>query len=268
MNTCIAEGCPKDIAVKKHSLCRSHYNKLYYYGELPKEVGTHACKSCGGPVPQPAATGPRKSYCTKACQVEVRRTRQREYAREQREAARAARGPRACDWCTKPLPQDAPGMRRFHPDCAKAWTKATHRADNHNRQCTHDGCDRPTRARGMCSMHYKQWARAEGLVKPEPWDDRRKNNHHLRRARMIGNGPYELVTIDALMARDHNTCNVCDEHIDPTLEYPNPMSKSIDHIIAVSRGGEHTMNNTAPSHLICNVRKNDKPLEEARAQHG
>lgn len=268
MNTCIIDACPKEVHVKKHGLCRSHYNKLKYYGRITDVEANTECKRCGQPTPPAKHSGPRPAYCTTECRQQATREASRSRARDTRAAKRTARAPRPCDWCTKPLPQDAPGMRRFHPDCAKAWSKATRKADNHNRQCAHDGCDRPTRARGMCSMHYKQWARAEGLVKPEPWDDRRKNNHHLRRARMIGNGPYELVTIDALMARDNNTCNVCDEHIDPTLEYPNPMSKSIDHIIAVSRGGEHTMNNTAPSHLICNVRKNDKPLEEARAQHG
>lgn len=264
MNTCIAEGCPKDIEVKKHSLCRRHYNKLYYYGKLPARDSGMECRQCGARL---EGSGRHRVYCSAECRTKASRARDKAAAQARRATERMTRPPRPCAWCNEPLPQASPGQRKFHTECAKEWTSVTRTQDDSGRQCTKPGCDRPLRARGMCSMHYKRWARAEGLVKPEPWDDRRKNNHHLRRARMTGNGPCELVTIDALMARDNNTCNVCDEHIDPTLEYPNPMSKSIDHIIAVSRGGEHTMNNTAPSHLICNIRKNDKPLEEARAQH-
>ena len=171
-----------------------------------------------------------------------------------------------CTSCGAPF-KPSSGRGRPRKYCSPACTRKATR-DTASKPCAVDDCERPVRARGKCSMHYKRWARAEGLVKPEMWDDRRKNNHHLRRARMIGNGPYEMVTIDALMARDHDTCNVCDGHIDPTLEWPNPMSKSIDHIIALSRGGEHTMDNTAPSHLVCNVRKNDKDIDEARSQYG
>lgn len=43
--------------------------------------------------------------------------------------------------------------------------------------------------------------------------------------------------------------------IDPNVAHPDPMSVSLDHIVAVSRGGMHSRENAQASHLICNVRK-------------
>lgn len=264
MNTCKVESCNGAIHTKKSGLCQSHYNKLNYYGYIPEDAAPSPCKRCGAPTPTAGRSGPAPQYCTKDCQREVQRAYQRDKARAQREAERATRTPRTCGWCTEPLPRDAHGRTRYHAHCAKAYS-ATYAKDSTTRQCTSPDCDRPVRARSMCSMHWKRWARAEGLMKPDVWDDRRKNNYHIRRARKHGTSKGEVITIEALMLRDNNTCNICDGHIDPDLAYPSPMSKSMDHVVALSRGGEHTLANTAASHLICNIRKNDKDIDEVRA---
>lgn len=261
--TCSIDGC--NDGVRARGWCTSHYNRWHASGSpVAKTTPTTACKLCGKPTPTKGATGPRPTYCSPTCRAEAQRTYQREYARAQREAERTTRTPRACAWCSEELPQGTHGQTRYHAHCARAH-KATYAKDSTTRQCAEHDCDRPVRARTMCAMHWKRWARAQGLVKAEPWDDRRKNNYHIRRARKHGTTKGEVITIDMLMHRDNNTCNICDEHIDPHIEYPNPMSKSIDHVVALSRGGEHTMANTAPSHLVCNVRKNDKDIDEVRA---
>lgn len=59
--------------------------------------------------------------------------------------------------------------------------------------------------------------------------------------------------------RDEWICGICDEAIDDALRYPDPMSASLDHIIALGAGGDHTRGNLQASHLICNVRKSYKP---------
>ena len=265
MNTCIIDACPKEVHVKKHGLCRSHYNKLKYYGHITDIEANTECKRCGQPTPAAGSNGPRPAYCTQECRQQATRETARLSARRRREAGRMARAPRPCDWCTKPLPQEVPGNTRFHTDCAKAWKKATHKADNHNRQCTHDGCDRPTRARDLCSMHYKQWARAEGLVKPEPWDDRRKANHHRRRAQKMAL-PSEVVVPSKVYVRDRWKCGICGNAVDKEVTWPDPLSPSLDHVIPLARGGHHTYANTQLAHLVCNIRKSDKALEDIPSQ--
>lgn len=58
--------------------------------------------------------------------------------------------------------------------------------------------------------------------------------------------------------RDGWLCGLCHGPIDPTLAYPDPMSVSLDHVLPLSRGGEHSRSNTQASHLTCNLRKYNK----------
>lgn len=50
-------------------------------------------------------------------------------------------------------------------------------------------------------------------------------------------------------------CHLCGDPIDPALKHPDPMSASVDHLIPLSRGGSHSVQNVRPAHLTCNLRK-------------
>jgi 5-methylcytosine-specific restriction endonuclease McrA len=63
--------------------------------------------------------------------------------------------------------------------------------------------------------------------------------------------------------RDGGICQICLVPVDPDLPYRDPetglvnrMSMSIDHIIAVKRGGEHSLENAQLAHFGCNHSKN------------
>lgn len=43
--------------------------------------------------------------------------------------------------------------------------------------------------------------------------------------------------------------------MDKQLKWPNPMSKSVDHTVPISRGGTHEQTNLTWAHLVCNMRK-------------
>lgn len=79
-------------------------------------------------------------------------------------------------------------------------------------------------------------------------------NKHIKRARHYG-VHYEPVSRLAVFERDHWLCGICGDLVDKLVEYPDPQSASLDHVIPLSIGGEHTMDNTQISHLSCNVRK-------------
>jgi 5-methylcytosine-specific restriction endonuclease McrA len=78
---------------------------------------------------------------------------------------------------------------------------------------------------------------------------------------------YEL-TAWQLAERDGNTCRICLSAVDLSLSYPDLMSASADHIVPRSRGGGHDAANLQLAHWICNVRRQDRPLEEVVAIHG
>lgn len=87
--------------------------------------------------------------------------------------------------------------------------------------------------------------------------DKAKDYGHQRRAKVRG------VTVSAIKAtdifeRDNWICGICYEKVDKKLKHPHPKSKSLDHIIPVSLGGEHSPRNVQLAHLGCNCRKHNR----------
>jgi 5-methylcytosine-specific restriction endonuclease McrA len=58
-----------------------------------------------------------------------------------------------------------------------------------------------------------------------------------------------------VFARDGWVCQVCDAAVDPVRRYPDPLSASLDHVLPLSRGGDHSRDNSRLAHLICNVKR-------------
>ncbi|WNY15170.1 HNH endonuclease [Rhodococcus phage MacGully] len=58
--------------------------------------------------------------------------------------------------------------------------------------------------------------------------------------------------------RDGGVCQLCDGPIDMTAEFPHPRSPSVDHIVALSKGGRHCFSNVQSAHLNCNLKKGDR----------
>lgn len=62
----------------------------------------------------------------------------------------------------------------------------------------------------------------------------------------------------ALFDRDGWVCHLCNEHIDPHRRCPDPLAATVDHVLPLSLGGQHTWENTATAHAICNFQKGAK----------
>lgn len=59
----------------------------------------------------------------------------------------------------------------------------------------------------------------------------------------------------AVFKRDNWVCQICGEPTDRAVKWPHPMYPTIDHIIPVSKGGRHEVENLQCAHARCNVRK-------------
>ena len=83
----------------------------------------------------------------------------------------------------------------------------------------------------------------------------RKANGRKRQALKLGNH-HERYTDIEIFERDGWVCGICGQKINKRLKYPNQRSKSIDHIVPLSKGGADAPINLQASHLRCNVGKN------------
>lgn len=83
----------------------------------------------------------------------------------------------------------------------------------------------------------KQWARI---------------NSRKRRALKYDNGEVESIDKEEVFENDDWICCICGKPVDPTLDYPHPMSASLEHLTPLANGGTHTWDNVGLAHLRCN----------------
>ena len=58
-------------------------------------------------------------------------------------------------------------------------------------------------------------------------------------------------------------CGICGQPVDMSLKWPDPMSKTIDHIIPVAKGGHPSaIENLQLAHFKCNRLKSDKLFKD------
>lgn len=80
-----------------------------------------------------------------------------------------------------------------------------------------------------------------------------------RRALKIGTRA-DPVDYDLVLLVYGMNCHICEKSIGTKKDL------HFDHVIALSRGGEHTQENVKPAHARCNMRKYTSPIEVARGR--
>lgn len=88
--------------------------------------------------------------------------------------------------------------------------------------------------------------------------DRVMLNNWQRRRRGYGlpENVVDVVHPDVIWERDGGACQICGDPIDPGLDYRDPMSATVDHVVpVVEPAAEHSYANTQLAHFDCNRRK-------------
>lgn len=84
----------------------------------------------------------------------------------------------------------------------------------------------------------------------------RRDRRRRRRARKAGVG-YKTLGFRTVAERDGWVCQLCGGAVDSDLAWPDPMCATLDHVIPLSAGGEHTEANGQLAHWRCNTLKGD-----------
>ena len=216
-----------------------------------------SCRWCSAELPSDHTS----SFCSSSCSKKASYDRRKGDISEERRAGNAARRAaivKVCPQCGQSFAPERTTRQRF---CSPACKRTFHRFSV-ARTCEQDDCDRPLAARGMCQMHWRRWARAEGIEKAPAWDDRRRANYHKRRA-LKKKLPAADIRPRDIYERDSWTCGLCGDGIDPGTAWPDPLSASLDHILPLSKGGHHVPENVQAAHLSCNVRKGNRVEADA-----
>lgn len=80
---------------------------------------------------------------------------------------------------------------------------------------------------------------------------------HARRATREGR-KHERVERSVVFERDGFTCCLCGDPLDMDGKKGEPLSPTIDHIVPLSRGGDHLYSNVQAAHFRCNVAKGNR----------
>ena len=84
----------------------------------------------------------------------------------------------------------------------------------------------------------------------------KRNAKHRRRALVKATRAGYVYRFE-VYKRDNFTCKLCSLPIDMSLDRESNDAPSLDHIIPLSKGGMHTMDNLQTAHRLCNIYKSD-----------
>lgn len=234
------------------------------------------CPACGVRF-QPGSGNQR--YCNRRC---VRRVSQAKYRRRHPEKIREQKAKvyeKVCAWCGRSYRTTRWQGRFCGVQCA-GHAKATDRTELDWRQCQRCGrwrvyrsgrgrfCSpecavvdtraprpcvscgeefRPKRGSGSkaryCSRQCKQReasARRRGRQGPDLWRGDRVN---------------ALVRRWDIYERDRWICQLCRKRVPKAAVVPDPKAPTLDHVVPLSCGGEHVVENLQLAHYGCNSRK-------------
>lgn len=224
-STCCIHDCPRPLLAK--FLCSKHYDRLRKTGS------TRLHRPPRKPCRMPGCTNLRDGLGW--CVRHRRRIKENgsPFDHRQKFVIRPERGD--CDVCGKRVAEDA-GYRRYCSEkCASA--SGTYRDRPKSRECA------------QCGSVIDLFARLpSGRIIPK---SRTLCDSCAERPAVIQHAP-------RLVERDGLDCGLCGKPVDMSLAYPDPMSRSVDHILPRSLGGSDHLSNLQLSHLTCNVRKGNR----------
>lgn len=200
------------------------------------------CVSCSASFERIGTRGPIPRFCLD-CRAERQRAALRKSARQRRD--RDPEGERA----------KARAYRKANPEKVRRLDRDRHERDRAKRNAAarawyDKNVDRARELARLSLLRQRE-------VNLEGYRAKRAAIAQRRRAAIRG-AEVERFEHSEVFERDGWICQLCGDPTDWTTHFPDPLSPSLDHIVPLSRGGEHSRANTQCAHLACNIRKGNR----------
>lgn len=240
-HTCIISGCDRASVCRK--MCNAHYQQWYQQNRevAKRKPGKNTTETC-------SAEGCSEPYSTKGL---CKRHYNARYFAENRERLLALGRER---------------NRRYYLDNREKVLKRTneyreaHRSDYRRRareayrRDPAKGAAQKALRRARNVERYRALDRAYSKANP----DKMRMKTRKRYARKMGNGAFRVTERDLrrLVQRYDGCCAYCGEALGETFDF--------DHVVAISRGGAHSIGNLVPACVWCNRSKWNLTIVEWR----
>jgi len=226
-----------------------------YYGERNKK--NRVCKRCGKDFWSPEASKKRSRYCPECA----------EKNKEEAERKRIENNTKPiyykqCPICgeyfettrkTKLLCDKDECKKKYECNKSRNYAIAKHKIQEH--VCKYCGkhffTDYGDKHKCYCCNEHKEQSYKEHKEKEM------KNAYNRKRSKQMKEAFVERVYIKKLYKRDKGICGICGKPIKFDTDPKSKWALTRDHIIPLSKGGEHSMKNCQIAHRICNSYKLD-----------
>lgn len=285
---CSVSSCDNLIAVQKHKLCNAHYLRLSRHGSVQEDKplrrgasSVSTCEAVGCSNPTRGASG---SWCSKhyygATSFYKRNPRNVPYSPKQYTYLDTC----VLEGCESLVYRLKSGMCYLHTrrnemegSPGQAARKKVHKYEE-SAVCLVPSCENKVSSLGYCSGHYSRVHKSGSVREDVPLntaqsvkiyipDKNGKGYFRYFRFRDL-EAPVEVERFDFsdLIARDGTKCQFCLKELDFSPVRKNTTDRrdfaTLEHLLPISRGGAHTLENVILLCWSCNSRKNNKTVAE------
>jgi hypothetical protein len=260
-------------------------------------IKTSNCSVCKKQFTQPNKVGSPSKHCSDECKRQSRLNSLRKYADKTKveEAkqcnicgisftakGRGSRGQLYCSSvCARRAENDQRNLQRMNnkqistcPQCGKMFRNIGGRT-----YCSHEcylESKRPleqTSACLICGQEFNQRGHklkyCSSLCSTKAQAEVYRRNSTTRRALRVANGNVEMINPKEIFDRDGWRCQLCGKKVDKRLYKTKGTARhsnapSLDHIIPISKGGEHNKANVQCACYLCNCKKGNKVIGQLR----
>ena len=217
-----------------------------------------ACPVCFKLFEHAIGRGAIRKYCSPACVGRSRRTKWNLKRQSHWQS-------KTCEWCFKEWqPKHKMTARFCSQKCVSHYFTQLERfgVSDHSVLpvcvCGNLACPDPYKKNRVSQGKHRQCLDCRKVQFRER--DAGRGNHKAKSRREIVKAG-ETIKFDDLLMRDGPLCQICGDHMDwQTGRHRERVS--LDHIMPISKGGSHTMNNVRLVHMGCNSKRGNRSAHE------